>query len=52
MSQDQIAVVVGVGGGLGAALARRFAAAGMKVALAARSDTITGALAEEIQGSA
>ena len=52
MSQDQIAVVVGVGGGLGAALGRRFAAAGMKVALAARSDTITGALAEEIQGSA
>ena len=52
MSQGQIAVVVGVGGGLGAALARRFAAAGMKVALAARSDTITGPLAEKIQGSA
>ena len=52
MSQDQVAMVVGVGGGLGAALGRRFAAAGMKVALAARGDAITGALAEEIQGSA
>ena len=52
MSQDQIAMVVGVGGGLGAALGRRFAAAGMKVALAARGDAITAPLAEEIQGSA
>ncbi len=51
MSQDQIAVVVGVGGGLGAALGRRFAAAGMKVALVARGDAITGPLGEEIEAA-
>lgn len=48
MSQDQIAMVVGVGGGLGAALGRRFAAAGMKLALAARGSgaiIFTGATA-------
>ncbi len=51
MSRDQIAMVVGVGGGLGAALGRRFAAAGMKLALAARGDKITQPLAEEINGA-
>ena len=52
MSQGQIAMVVGVGAGLGAALGRRFAAAGMKVALVARGDAVTGPLAEEIDGAA
>lgn len=37
MSERQVAVVVGVGPGLGFALARRFARAGMKVAMAARA---------------
>ncbi|MFP6730581.1 MAG: SDR family NAD(P)-dependent oxidoreductase [Alphaproteobacteria bacterium] len=48
MSQGQIAMVVGVGGGLGAALGRRFAQAGMKLALVARGDKITAPLASEI----
>ena len=52
MSRDQIAMVVGVGGGLGAALGRRFAKAGMKVALVARGDAVTRPLAEEIDGTA
>ena len=52
MSKDRVAMVVGVGGGLGAALGRRFAEAGMNVALAARGDAITAPLAEEIKGSA
>ena len=46
MSEGQVAVVVGAG--LGAALGRRFADAGMAVALAARSDATTGPLAAEI----
>ncbi len=37
MNDGQVAVVVGVGPGLGLALVRRFAEAGMKVAMAARS---------------
>ena len=41
-------MVVGVGGGLGAALGRRFADAGMTVALAARSGKTTDGLAEQI----
>ena len=44
-------MVVGVGGGLGAALGRRFAQAGMKLALVARSDRTTGPLAEEIEAA-
>ncbi|MFP6745855.1 MAG: SDR family NAD(P)-dependent oxidoreductase [Alphaproteobacteria bacterium] len=51
MSEGQVAIVVGVGAGLGAALGRRFAAAGMAVALAARSDDTTGPLAVEINDS-
>ena len=35
MSEGQVAMVVGVGGGWGAALGRRFAQAGMKVGLVA-----------------
>ena len=45
-----VAVVVGVGAGLGAALARRFAE-GYAVALVARSDDVTSALAKDIRGA-
>jgi NAD(P)-dependent dehydrogenase (short-subunit alcohol dehydrogenase family) len=45
-----VALVVGVGPGLGAALARCFAAAGSRVALGARSEGFIRALAEELQG--
>ena len=49
---DKVAVVVGAGPGLGAALARRFAEGGYRVAVARRqTDDITG-LAEEIGGKA
>lgn len=44
----EIAVVVGVGPGLGAALSKRFAEAGMRVALVARSDVRTSPLAQEL----
>src|SRR5262245_38246560 len=43
-----VAIVVGVGAGLGAALARRFAE-GFAVALVARSDDVTNAVAKEIR---
>lgn len=47
MSKPAVAVVVGVGPGLGFALGRRFAGAGMRVALAARRrDRLDGLLAE------
>jgi NAD(P)-dependent dehydrogenase (short-subunit alcohol dehydrogenase family) len=46
---EKVAVVVGVGAGLGAALAYRFAA-GYKVALIARSDMVTGKVSDEIKG--
>ena len=45
-----VAVVVGVGAGLGAALARRFAEK-YAVALVARSDDVTSALAKEIRSA-
>jgi len=48
MSERQVAVIVGVGPGLGFALVRRFAQAGMAVALAARSkDRLEQLLASE-----
>ncbi len=46
-SSSSSCVVVGVGEGLGAALARRFAA-GYKVALLARSAEVTGKVSAEI----
>ncbi len=49
---DKVAVVVGAGPGLGAALARRFAAGGMKVAVARRLADAAAGLAEEIGGRA
>ena len=47
---SRVAVVVGVGAGLGAALARRFAE-GYAVALVARSGDVTGAVADEIRAA-
>jgi NAD(P)-dependent dehydrogenase (short-subunit alcohol dehydrogenase family) len=47
---DKVCVVVGVGEGLGAALAHRFAA-GYKVALIARSGEVIGRVADEIKSS-
>ena len=47
---DRVAVVVGVGEGLGAALGRRFAA-GYKTALLARSAEVTDKLAAEINST-
>ena len=48
---DKVCVVVGVGEGLGAALARRFAA-GYKVALIARSAEVIGKVGREIKDTA
>jgi NAD(P)-dependent dehydrogenase (short-subunit alcohol dehydrogenase family) len=49
-SQRGVVAVVGVGAGLGATLARRFAA-GYKVALVARSGDVIGQTASEIQAA-
>ena len=46
------ALIVGAGTGLGAALARRFARAGMKVAVARRSSDQLAPLVDELGGSA
>jgi NADP-dependent 3-hydroxy acid dehydrogenase YdfG len=50
MSERGVAAVVGVGAGLGAALARRFAA-GYKVALVARSADVIGEVTNEIRAA-
>jgi NAD(P)-dependent dehydrogenase (short-subunit alcohol dehydrogenase family) len=52
MSTNETALVVGVGPGLGAALARRFAKTGLSVAMAAREASRLTALADEISGRA
>jgi NAD(P)-dependent dehydrogenase (short-subunit alcohol dehydrogenase family) len=46
--KHKVALIVGAGSGLSAAIARSFARAGMKIALAARSVDDLGALAAEI----
>ena len=46
--QNKVALIVGAGSGLSASIARSFAGAGMKIALAARSVDDLGALAAEI----
>lgn len=50
-AKQKVCVVVGVGPGNGAALARRFAGDGYAVALLARSNQVTSALANELPGS-
>lgn len=52
MAANETALIVGVGPGLGAALARLFAGEGMAVALAARKADTIEALAQEIGGRA
>jgi NAD(P)-dependent dehydrogenase (short-subunit alcohol dehydrogenase family) len=52
MSDTETALIVGAGPGLGAALARRFTAAGMTVAVARRQADQLRALAAEIDGHA
>ncbi|MFQ5993683.1 MAG: SDR family NAD(P)-dependent oxidoreductase [Acidiferrobacterales bacterium] len=48
MANNEVALVVGVGPGLGSALCRRFAEAGMKVAMSARREAPLQALADEL----
>jgi NAD(P)-dependent dehydrogenase (short-subunit alcohol dehydrogenase family) len=50
--QSATALIVGAGSGLSASLARAFAGAGMKVALAARSIDDLSALVSEVKGKA
>lgn len=48
---EKVAAILGVGPGLGAAVARRFAREGYAVALMARSEGSTSGVREEIEGS-
>jgi NAD(P)-dependent dehydrogenase (short-subunit alcohol dehydrogenase family) len=50
-AKKAVCVVVGVGLGNGAAIARRFAAEGYRVALLARSAGVSGELAKELPGA-
>jgi NAD(P)-dependent dehydrogenase (short-subunit alcohol dehydrogenase family) len=52
MTRPPVCAVVGVGPGLGAAYARRFRESGYAVALVARSERLTAALAAEMGGPA
>jgi NAD(P)-dependent dehydrogenase (short-subunit alcohol dehydrogenase family) len=49
--KNKVALIVGAGSGLSASIARSFAAAGMKIALAARTVDDLGALAADIGAS-
>ncbi len=51
-ANGQVALIVGVGPGLGASLARRFAAAGYATALAARTEAKVANIAAGIDGAA
>ena len=51
MAQDKVVVVAGVGPGNGAALAKRFAGEGRRIAMLARSRDRADALAAEIEGA-
>ena len=51
MSDEKVCVVAGVGPGNGAALARRFAAGGYRVAMLARNEERLEALEKEVDGS-
>ncbi|GMQ89797.1 MAG: SDR family oxidoreductase [Gammaproteobacteria bacterium] len=51
MADTKVALVVGVGPGLGTALCRRFAKAGMKVAMGARREAPLKALADELMAA-
>jgi NAD(P)-dependent dehydrogenase (short-subunit alcohol dehydrogenase family) len=51
MGDRRVCVVVGVGPGNGAALARRFAGEGYRVALLARTTDTSGPLAKELDGA-
>jgi NAD(P)-dependent dehydrogenase (short-subunit alcohol dehydrogenase family) len=49
--QDKVVLITGASGGIGLAAARRFAAAGARVAVAARSADKLAALAQELPGA-
>jgi NAD(P)-dependent dehydrogenase (short-subunit alcohol dehydrogenase family) len=49
MADHNLAIIVGVGPGLGGAISRRFAAAGHPVAMAARSTGATNQIAAQIE---
>lgn len=51
MSEPKLVVIMGVGHGLGSALAKRFAAGGHPVALGARSTTQSAKIAEDINAA-
>lgn len=52
MNTDRVALIVGAGSGLSASLARRFAADGMKIALAARDEAKLADLISQVGGRA
>ncbi len=51
MASSGVAVVVGVGGGLGEAIAKKFAGAGLHVALIARTESYLAKVQKDIEGA-